>query len=99
MFVLTQARLGIEASWATKDVGMICRMLRKVSTRIIGLHALCQRNLLNTSFEVNLHYRFPKEIYSEILQSTQRYYTSITRSGLTVVCMNFWFYRMMPSHD
>ena len=72
MFALTQARLGIAAAWEKKDVGMLTRALQKVSIRIIALQALCQANLINTSFEINLHYRFPKEIYGEILSSMQR---------------------------
>ena len=73
MFVLTQARLGIAVSWGKRDAAMIQKSLRKVSIRIIGLQALCQINLINTGFELNLYHRFPKEIYGEILQSTQRY--------------------------
>jgi hypothetical protein len=73
MFVLTQARLGIAVSWGKKDPQMIQKALRKVSIRIIGLQNLCQLNLINTGYELNLYHRFPKEIYAQILLATQRY--------------------------
>jgi hypothetical protein len=72
MFVLTQARLGIAVSWGKKDPAMIQKTLRKVSIRIIGLQNLCQMNLINTGYELNLYHRFPKEIYAQILLATQR---------------------------
>ena len=73
MFVLTQARLGIAVSWGNKDPAVIQRALRRVSIRIIGLQNLCQMNLINTGYELNIYHRFPKEIYAQILQATQRY--------------------------
>ena len=74
MFSVSAARMGVAAmSDGTKDSQVLSKMLGKYGFKLIAVQARCAENLLYTSWEPNLQYRFPKETYTALVSSLQTY--------------------------
>jgi uncharacterized membrane protein YgaE (UPF0421/DUF939 family) len=74
LFHLTQARMRLVITTdSAKESQVIRKQLLKTAFKCIAIQQRCKENLTYTSWEPNLHHRFPVNIYAELLNAMQRY--------------------------
>jgi len=76
MFSLTQTRMrgamNADGAQKTNDSLALRRVLGKVGFKCIAVQTRCLENLAYTSWEPDLHTKFPKKTYTELLGCMQR---------------------------
>jgi hypothetical protein len=73
MYSLTHARMSVLIhSDGTKDSQVLRKFMGKAGFKCITVQARCMENLLYSSWEPSLSYRFPKEAYGQLLSSMQK---------------------------
>ena len=82
MYSLTQARLNTVGH---SNNAIIQRWMAKVSLKCIAVQGQSSDNLMYASWEPNFRYRFPHDVYLELLSSLQRYIVSHIEHDLMVV--------------
>jgi hypothetical protein len=74
MYSLTQTRMqGSMKSSSGNDLKGLRKAMEKVGYKCIAVQARCMENLAYTSWEPDLHVKFPKKTYAELLDCMQRY--------------------------
>src|SRR5271169_3283295 len=77
VYSLTQARTGvIVLSDGTNESQVLKKRLEKQGFKCIAVQSRCMENLLYSSWEPNLQYRFPKKTYADLLLSMERFLLS-----------------------
>lgn len=99
MYSQTQARLNTAGCSNNAAIQRLTRSMGKVSLKCIAVQGRSSDNLMYASWEPNFRYRFPHDIYSELLSSLQRYIVSHLEHDLTIVSMTCTSFKTMPSHD
>jgi len=76
MYSLTQTRMrgamNADGAQKTNDSLALRRVLGKVGFKCIAVQTRCLENLAYTSWEPDLHTKFPKKTYTELLGCMQR---------------------------
>ena len=74
VYSLTQARIGVLVlSDGVNESRVLRKHLGKQGYKCIAVQARCMENLLYTSWEPNLQYKFPKKTYADLLSSMERF--------------------------
>ena len=71
LYSLTRAKIGIIVpSGGMTDSARLNKLIQKEFFKIISLQDLCMQNFAFTSWEPNFKYRFPREVYADLLGGT-----------------------------
>ena len=73
IYSVTQARLSSAVNFdKAKNTEALKKIISRVELKYLALQARCAENLMFASWEPNIQYKFPKEVYSDLLESIQR---------------------------
>lgn len=74
MYNLSQARMSlIVLSDGTKESQVLRKQLGKQGFKCIAVQTRCMENLMYSSWEPSIRYRFPKKTYVDLLSSMETY--------------------------
>lgn len=95
LYSLTRAKMGMKIDTAGEaSSARLEKLMQKEFFKIIALSGVCKQNLDFTSWEPSLKYRFPKEVYADLINSVNAYLPPLA-IGLTAGCLNCLLFRMM----
>jgi hypothetical protein len=74
LYSLTRAKIGMKVETAgAATSARLEKLMQKEFFKIIALSGVCKQNFVFTSWEPSLKYRFPKEVYGDLLNGVNSY--------------------------
>jgi hypothetical protein len=74
LYSLTRTKIGMKVDTAGEASSTrLEKLMEKEFFKIIALSGVCAQNLAFTSWEPSLKYKFPKEVYADLLKSVNAY--------------------------